>query len=58
MEALNKIMEGGLKKVCYANMEDWDDRVPAVLWAYNTIMKKIHMYNPFQLVYGEVVLPT
>jgi hypothetical protein len=39
-------------------MEDWDDRVPTVLWAYRTTMKKLHKYTPFQLVYGkEVVVP-
>jgi hypothetical protein len=39
-------------------MEDWDDRVPTVLWAYRTTTKKLHKYTPFQLVYGkEVVVP-
>jgi hypothetical protein len=41
------------------NREDWDDRVPTVLWAYRTTTKKLHKYTPFQLVYGkEVVVPT
>jgi transposase InsO family protein len=31
-EALNKIMERGITKVCCANKEDWDDRVPKILW--------------------------
>jgi transposase InsO family protein len=58
MEAFNKIMERGLTKVCCANREDWDDRVPTVLWAYRTTTKKLHRYTPFQLVYGkEVVVP-
>ena len=40
-------------------MEDWDDRVPTVLWAYRMTTKKLHKYTPFQLVYGkEVVVPT
>jgi hypothetical protein len=42
----------------FANREDWDDRVPTVLWAYRTTTKKLHKYTPFQLVYGkEVVVP-
>ena len=45
-------------KVCCANKEDWDDRLPIVLWAYRKTTKKLHKYNPFQLVYGkEVVVP-
>jgi hypothetical protein len=58
VEAFNKILERGLTKVCCANREDWDDRVPTVLWAYRTTTKKLHRYTPFQLVYGkEVVVP-
>jgi hypothetical protein len=58
VEAFNKILERGLTKVCCANREDWDDRVPTVLWAYRMTMKKLHKYTPFQLVYGkEVVVP-
>jgi transposase InsO family protein len=59
VEAFNKILERGLMKVCCTNREDWDDRVPTVLWAYRTTTKKLHKYTPFQLVYGkEVVVPT
>jgi transposase InsO family protein len=58
VEVFNKIMERGLTKVCCTNWEDWDDRVPIVLWAYTITTKKIHRYTPFQLVYGkEVVVP-
>jgi hypothetical protein len=56
--AFNKIMERGLTKVCCANWEEWDDRVPTVLWDYMDTMNKLHRYTPFQLVYGkEVVVP-
>jgi hypothetical protein len=51
-------MERGLTKVCCANREDWDDKVLAVLWVFRTTTKKLHKYNPFQLVYvKEVVVP-
>jgi transposase InsO family protein len=59
IEVFNKILERGLTKVCFKNREDWDDKVPVVLWDYRTTTKKIHKYTPFQLVYGkEAMVPT
>jgi hypothetical protein len=58
MEAFNKILERGLMKFCCTNMEDWDDSVPSILWAYRTTTKKLHKYAPFHLFYGkEGVIP-
>jgi hypothetical protein len=38
--------------------DDWDLRVPSVLWAYRTTCKKLTMKTHFKLVYGlEVVVP-
>jgi hypothetical protein len=47
VEAFNKIMERGIIKVCCANREDWDDRVPTVLWDYRNTTKNLHRYTPF-----------
>jgi hypothetical protein len=39
-------------------MDDWDLKIPTILWAYNTTCKKLTGHTPFILVYDqEVVVP-
>jgi hypothetical protein len=48
----------GLTKICSVDKNDWDEKIPVVLWAYRTTYKRETNQTPFELVYGqEVVVP-
>ena len=46
-------MEHSLTKICNANYDDWDLKIPAILWDYRTTCKIFTGKTPFKLVYGQ-----
>ena len=47
-----------LYKTCGVEDDNWEEKLPAVLWAYRTSYKVTIRSTPFQMVYGqEAVVP-
>eukprot|EP00253_Pinus_taeda_P034714 PITA_34714 len=58
IEEFKKKLETTLTKVYNAKQNDWDLRIPVVLWKYQTTCKKLTSQTPFWLVYGkEAIMP-
>jgi transposase InsO family protein len=58
VEAFNKILEHALTKVFNVQHDDWDQCILTVLWAYQTMCKRMTKNTLFRLVYGkEAIMP-
>ena len=47
IEAFNKTLTKGITKICNADKDDWDEKIPVVLWAYRTTYKCSTDQTPF-----------
>jgi transposase InsO family protein len=56
LEAFKKILENALTKTYNINKDDWDLKVPTILWAYRMTCKKLTGHTPFKLVYEQEVV--
>jgi hypothetical protein len=58
-ESTNKTLINMLRRFIHANQADWDDCLPAALWAYRVATKTAMQLSPFEMVYGtQPLLPT
>ena len=53
IESFNKTLVKGLTKICNIDKDDWDEKIPTILWAYRTAYKRSTGQAPFRLVYGQ-----
>jgi hypothetical protein len=56
VESTNKFMESILTKIVQLHHQDWADRLPEALWAYQTTWRNTTGHAPYELVYKKQVL--
>ena len=59
VEATNKAILNGLKKMIDDAKGRWAEELPNILWAYQTTPRRFIRETPFSLMYGaKAVIPT
>jgi transposase InsO family protein len=56
VESTNKVLEAILTKTIQLHHQDWADRLPEALWAYQTTWRNTTRHTPYELVYEKQVL--
>ena len=52
VEAVNKVIMSGLKKKLDGAKGKWVDKLPYVLWTYQTTPRRLTGETPFSMTYG------
>ena len=50
VEKFNKVLEHTLTNVCNVNHDDWDLKIPVILWAYRMMCKRMTCHTPFKFM--------
>jgi transposase InsO family protein len=58
VESTNKFLEAILTKNIQLHHQDWADRLPEALWAYQTTWRNTTGHTPYELVYKKQVILT
>jgi hypothetical protein len=56
VESKNKVMESILTKNLQLHHQDWANRLPEALWAYQTTWGNTTGHTPYELMYEKQVL--
>eukprot|EP00253_Pinus_taeda_P032089 PITA_32089 len=58
VEAINKVLKRILQRMIGVHKRSWHLILYSALWAYQTLVRNVTEFTPFQLVYGlEAILP-
>jgi hypothetical protein len=57
-KSFNKTLHKGLTNICSINKDDWDDKIPAILWEYRSSIQNIDWENSVQAsLHQEALIP-